>query len=737
MEKDAPKGIKDFKKFWNKDLAAGFVVSLIALPLGLSLAAASGVPPMAGIIASVIGGITVAILGGSYVTISGPGNGLVVVVLSAVVSLGQGDMMAGYMYTLAAVVISGIIIAALGFLRLGNLSDFFPSSTIQGLLSAIGLILIAKQVHVMFGESGVEAANNLMLLAKIPESIINLINSESTPHVGILGIISLLIMAFYPRIPHRAFNAIPAPMWIILMSVGFYYYYEISWFDYPIASEYLIQIPDKISDSFVFPDFGKVMDGAFFTAVISITLIATIESLLSIKAVDKLDVYKRRSNANKDLKALGIATTLSGLVGGLPVVAVIARSSVNVNQGAAFRTANLFHALIVAAMILLFSSTLNKIPLSALAGILVFTGYKLASPSIFIRMYKLGKDQFLIFIITLISTLLFGLINGILIGIGATFLTQLYLMEGRRDFLRRPMRPNLLMFQEDDGKLYLSVKGHSSFVNYLALKKQLDSVPDDTHLILDFSLTRFVDNSVMEHIHQYKDDFKKKGGGLEVIGLDIHNPTSSHPFAARRMLKLSSFMQKSGILTNRQKKLKEFSKDIDWNFKTNSVFEMPILETFPFFRAKIVDHVYNIFKGNYKGHDVNLMDIEFYEGEFVAREKHKLTVFLLKINYEIPAFRMDKERIFDRLAGMAGFQDINIDEHRDFSRRFMLKGQDEESIKAFLTDELVLFFESHPYYHLESNGDSILILKGQRLATISEVKAIASYGKGLIDELEN
>ncbi|MFT4755727.1 MAG: carbonic anhydrase, partial [Vicingaceae bacterium] len=220
------KDIKGFKQSGFRNLLSGFVVSLIALPLALGLAIASGVPPMAGIISVVIGGIIAALLGGSHVTIAGPGNGLVVVVLTSVVALGDGNLLVGYTYTLAAIVVSGALITILGILRLGNLSDFFPSATIQGMLSAIGLIIIAKQIHVMLGESGVEAANNLMLLAETPSSIWAVFHSAEVPWVAIIGIMSLGIMAFYSKINNSTFQAIPAPMWIILITVGFYYYFQ-------------------------------------------------------------------------------------------------------------------------------------------------------------------------------------------------------------------------------------------------------------------------------------------------------------------------------------------------------------------------------------------------------------------------------------------------------------------------------------------------------------------------------
>lgn len=730
------KGIKGFKQSGLKNLLAGFVVSLIALPLALGLAIASGVPPMAGIITVVVGGILAAALGGSHVTIAGPGNGLVVVVLTSVVTLGQGDLLVGYTFTLGAIVIAGIVITLLGFLRLGNLADFFPSATIQGMLSAIGLIIIAKQIHVMLGESGVEAANNLFLLVETPNSILAVIGSEETPWVAIIGVLSLGIMATYTKIRNSVFQTIPAPFWIVVVAIGFYYYFH--WFsnhEFPISKQFLIQIPSNLKEGFVLADFSKWNHGAFIIAVVSITLIATIESLLSIKAVDKLDVYKRRSNINKDLKALGIATTISGLIGGLPVVAVIARSSVNVNQGATSRWSNFFHALFVLLFVLLFTNLLTKIPLSALAGILVYTGYKLASPAQFKQMYRLGKDQFVIFLATLLATLLFGLINGILIGILVTFGVQLYLMQNRLEFVRTLLRPNTLLYEEEDGSLHLSVKGHSSFINYLRLKEVLDSIPANKSLILDFSLTTFVDNSVMEHIYHYKEDFKKKNSSLEVIGLDIHDSTSEHPFAARRMMRFTNFMKKGDVLTARQKRMKQFAKDLKWDFTSKSITELPLLEGFPFFRRKKLAHAYNVFRGEHKGVRVKLMDVEFYEGELFAKEVHKHTVLMLSPITPIPRFRLDKERIFDRIAGMAGFEDINIDGHEDFSRRFRVKGKNVEKIKAFFTNDLVLFFETHPYYHLESDGKNILILKGNRISSISEVKALAIYGTELIEKL--
>ncbi|MBT6882352.1 MAG: SulP family inorganic anion transporter, partial [Flavobacterium sp.] len=316
MTKKSP--IKTFVGELPRNIFSGFVVSLVALPLGLGLALASGAPPISGIIAAIVGGLVCTILGGSNVTITGPGNGLVVVILSAITILGDGNMYEGYLYTLAAIIISGALMFILGVLRLGSLSNFFPSSAIQGMLAAIGIGILAKQIHVMLGN--LKATGSILeLLYFIPADLLIFIKTadKSVFYAGSVGIISLLIMVFYSKIRNKYFQLVPAPMWIVLVSIGMYYYFEMfSTETYPITDQYMINLPDKIFGEFPQPNFTKLFTYEFFSAVIAITLIATIESLLSIKAVDKLDPEKRRSNVNKDIRSLGIATVISGFLGG-------------------------------------------------------------------------------------------------------------------------------------------------------------------------------------------------------------------------------------------------------------------------------------------------------------------------------------------------------------------------------------------------------------------------------------
>ncbi|MGB0879865.1 MAG: SulP family inorganic anion transporter [Polaribacter sp.] len=715
-----------FKTFVTEipqNIFSGFVVSLIALPLGLGLALASGAPPISGVIAAIVGGIVVSLLGGSHVTIAGPGNGLVVVILSAITTLGNGDMQQGFLFTLAAIVISGILLIIFGFLRMGALGDFFPASAIQGMLAAIGIGIFAKQVHVMFGN--LDAKGSIInLLLQVPEGIINLIKTDNSSmfYAGLVGIISLLIMVFYSKIRNRYFQLIPAPMWIVVLSVGLYYYFEMfSPMDYPIDKKLLINLPDDILSNFAFPNFSKAYHFDFINAVIAITLIASIESLLSIKAVDKLDPLKRRSNVNKDIRALGLATVISGFLGGLNVVTVIARSSVNVNNNGSNRSANFFHAAFLVAFILLFATELRKIPLPALAAILVYTGYKLASPENIKKVFKIGKEQLIIFLITLFTTIATSLITGILVGILVTFIIHIIINKNALLFIKNALKPNVLMFKEDD-KYYVSVKNFSSFLNYTKLKSKLDQIPENEEAIIDFSLCDFVDHSVMENMSNYAETFKRKEGHFEVIGLDDSKSGSEHPFALRKVLP-QQIIPKEGILTKRQKSIQKISEEMHWHYDAFPTEEVTQLPKFGYFKTRKINKVSNILSNE----NCSLFDIQFSEGEMIAKQVIKATMLYIESEKNIPEFTLDKEGIFEKIYHFAGYKDIDIDNHPDFSKRFYLSGKNEAKIKEFFTDELILFFESNKYYHIEGTKNGLLIIGNERLASVKEIKSLAYF----------
>jgi len=716
-----------FIKAIPKNIFSGFVVSLIALPLGLGLAMASDAPPIAGIIAAVVGGITVSLLGGSHVTIAGPGNGLVGVLLVAITTLGIES-------AYAAIICSGILLLILGFLRLGKLADFFPSSAIQGMLAAIGLIILGKQFHIMMAHK-IAREDTVDYLLEIPFTINDAVHYRDTGliYAAAAGVISLLIMAFYSKIRNKYLQLIPAPMWIVILSIGFSYYFELIVLEgNPIANNYMISgIPEfsEIISQIPTVDFSKIGSLPFWSSVVALTLIASIESLLSIKAVDKLDPEKRRSNVNRDLKALGLATVGSGFLGGLNVVTVIARSSVNVNNGGSNRSSNFFHALFLVVFIVLFSTQLTRIPLPALMAILVYTGYKLASPGNIKNSFRIGREQLLIFFVTLIVTLKIGLISGIVSGVVVTFIIHIFINKSLSLFVRNWLKPNVLMYKEEDveGSYYVSVKHFCSFLNYYRLKERLNAVPESQDVIVDFSLCEFVDHTVMENLNNYQELFAKRGGYFEVVGLDLHDTDSKHPFALRRLLPVPNLIKKS--LTKRQTNIENLARDYVLSYFDKKEKEVSFLNHFLFFRTKKINHISNQLAAENK--DLTMFDIEFSEGEFIAKEVVRTTMLFIKLNKAIPEFTLDREGFLEKVYAFAGFKDIPIQNHEDFSNRFYLLGEDEEAIKHFFNDDITHFFESNPYYHIESNGEGLLVFGKERLASIKEIKALYDFGKRL------
>ena len=711
-----------FIKTLPKNMFSGLVVSLIALPLGLGLAIASEAPPIAGVITAIVGGIIVSILGGSFVTISGPGNGLVGVVLIAITTLGLTA-------TYAAIICSGIILVILGFLRLGKLADYFPSSAIQGMLAAIGLIILGKQFHIMLGNK-ITRENGIDYLLEIPNTLITVVNYQDRGliYAAIAGIISLAIMVFYSKIRNKYLQLIPAPMWIVIVSVGFSYYYEfILKTPNPISAAYMIpSIPNiqEIITDIPSPNFDMMGTLSFWSSVVALTLIASIESLLSIKAVDKLDVFKRRSNVNKDIKALGLATVVSGFLGGLNVVTVIARSSVNVNNGGSNRSSNLFHALFLVLFIVLFSTELTRIPLTALMAILVYTGYKLASPDVVRRIFTIGKEQLIIFFATLFVTLKVGLITGIVAGLIATFVIHIVVTKSLSLFVKNILKPNVLMFKEENGGYFISVKHFCSFLNFNMLKSKLEAIPEESDVILDFSLCGFVDHSVMENVHDYQELFHKKGGNIGVIGLDILGTKSEHPFALRRLLPIQNIITNNK--TKRQNNLEQVANDFGLRFDPLKHRTSTFLENFIYFKTKKVEHVFNQLSA--KDSPCHLFDVTFSEGEFIAKEVIRSTMLHIKTSSNVPVFTLDREGLLERLYALTGYKDIDIKNHADFSKRFYLRGENESKIRSLFNDELVLFFESNAYYHIESSKDGLLVFSKERMASIKEIKALLDFG---------
>lgn len=512
--------VSDLNKFWRNDLLSGFLVFLIALPLCLGVSIASGFPPAAGIITAVTGGILVSRFNTAHLTINGPAAGLIVVVIAAVQSLGEGDAMAGYRYTLAAIVVAGLLQIFMGIYKLGRLSAFFPASVVHGMLTAIGLIIIATQIHVMAGVTP-EAGNLLASIGQIPDSLLNM-NLE----IALISCLGLLLLVTWPLLESK----IPAPVIVILAGMLFAWHFDLANARTNNGSSLLVTISGNFSSEFFFPDFSKLFTLAFWEAVISINLIGSLESLLSIAAVDKLDPEKRTADLDRDLTAIGIGNTVAGLIGGLPMIAEIVRSSSNIENGAKSQWSNFFHGVFLLLFVLLFPDVINHIPLASLATLLVYTGYRLASPKQFGKVLSIGPEQLLIFLVTIAGVLTTDLLVGVMLGIIVKIIINMI----RGVWFRNLFKIYFSIKPEDSDTLIIKITGSALFSNFLPLKTALLTLENRKILIFDFSDGYLIDHTVMEFIHDFMQNYQKQGGQCRIVGQAIET-FSDHALAARLM----------------------------------------------------------------------------------------------------------------------------------------------------------------------------------------------------------
>lgn len=536
-------GLPGLVENWRSDLLSGFLVFLIALPLCLGIAMASGFPPMSGIISAIIGGIVVSRISGSFVTINGPAAGLIVVIIGAVQSLGQGDAMAGYRYTLAAIVVASIFQALMGVFKAGKLSAFFPASVVHGMLAAIGIIIMAKQIHTVFGVTP-EAKSLFGVIGEIPHTLYNF-----NPEITLIGLSGLAIMIIWSVVKNPYLKMIPAPLVVVLVGLALEKYFDLDHVhkylflpndpilphhEFTVGPSFLVAVPENFLSGFNFPDFSQIANGEFWLAVISICLVGSLESLLSAAAVDKLDPYKRYSDLNRDLTAVGIGNTLAGLVGGLPMIAEIVRSSANINNGAKTAWANFFHGAFLLIFVALFPKLIHEIPLASLAALLVYTGFRLASPKEFAKMLSIGYEQLTIFVVTIIGVLATDLLIGVAIGI----VTEVLIHMLRSIDFKSIFRMAYHILQTDANTYHIAISGSAIFSNCLGLKSELSELPKQQRIFFDLSEAKMIDHTVMEFIDHFCEDYRQRGGYCEIVGLDQHLAYSDHPHAVRKRVEV-------------------------------------------------------------------------------------------------------------------------------------------------------------------------------------------------------
>ncbi|VTS05981.1 SulP family inorganic anion transporter [Tuwongella immobilis] len=479
------------------DPVAGLVVFLVALPLCLGVALASNAPPFAGVLAGVVGGILVGMLSGSHTSVSGPAAGLTAIVAAEIASLGS------FQAFLLAVFLAGILQIGLGLIRAGSLSAFVPTGVIKGLLAAIGIILILKQIPHLFGhDPDPEGDMSFLQIDKETTfSELGLIVNDSHLGASVIGLFSLALLFTWDRIKALKYSLVPAPLVVVLLGMGLAMLFQNLGGYWLIGPSHLVAVPvsQNVGEFLNFlqlPDFSQLGNRAVYLAAITIAIVASLETLLNLEAVDKIDPRQRVSPASRELVAQGVGNMTCGLIGGLPVTSVIVRSSVNINAGARTKLAAIFHGVLLLACVMFFEEILNLIPLSCLAAILLHTGFKLASFTLAKQMWREGWNQFIPFLVTVVAIVLTDLLIGVIIGL---LISIAFILHSN---IRRPLR--IFIEKHIGGEVTrLELASQVSFLNRAAIVEVLDSIPRGGHVLIDATTTDYIDPDILSLFREF------------------------------------------------------------------------------------------------------------------------------------------------------------------------------------------------------------------------------------------
>lgn len=496
---------ENYLKNLQFDIPAGFVVFLVAVPLCLGISLASNAPFFSGIIAGILGGILVPLISQSQLSVSGPAAGLTTIVLVSIAEIGSFN---GF---LVALVIAGILQIMLGLFRVGFVAYYIPSMVIKGMLAAIGLILILKQLPHAIGYDVEFFEDDKFFVNQDENTFTLLLHALFQFEIGalIISIVSLTVLILWEKSSLKNIHWIPAALFVVLLGLGINYLFGIYAPHLKLNDKHLVALPvinnfNDILLGFTFPDWSFLNNQKVWTTAFTVGIVASIETLLTLEALDKLDVYKRRSPLNRELIAQGVGNSVSGLIGGIPITSVIVRSSVGINSGGRTKMFVIFHGLFLLFAVVFLSQLMNQIPLACLAAILLMVGYKLVKPENIRAIRKKGNQQFYPFIVTILAILFTDLLIGVAIGI----CVGLY-------YVLRSNFQSAFTITKDGNSVLIRFHKDVSFLNKPLLTETLESIEEHTYLIIDGKNAKFMDNDILELFEEFEQESKFKNIEIE------------------------------------------------------------------------------------------------------------------------------------------------------------------------------------------------------------------------------
>lgn len=722
-------------KHWRHDLAAGLQVALVSLPLSLGIAVASGAPPITGVISAIIAGLIFPFLGGAYVTISGPAAGLAPALLSGMLLLGGGDLAAGYPLVLVAICITGFVQIILSLINAGRFAIFLPVTVVEAMLAAIGIMIIVKQIPPLLGDLAPLPKDMFSAILALPDSLMRV----DLP-VLMTGLICLFLMFYLNHTNKGWLKRLPAAL--VVAVVGIVLGYGLN-----LDSQHLISMPDNILEGGITPPaFDAVLQrpelwGGIVLVVITLTLIDGIESLATIAAVDKIDPYQRKSHANTTLRAMGVSNMLSSFFGGLTIIPGGVKSRVNIDAGGRTLWANFYNAMFLIFFLFMAKDLISRIPLAAIGAILIYVGWRLCEYRVFQKTYAIGRDQIVIFLITIVAILASDLLYGIMIGIAAEIAMLAYLLSpsfrtvltGRLTYsqafilLQRNLfdlfrSPVIKLKQEEHNGLqhYQITLGSVVCFNLMPLDKLLQSLPQQCSITLVASESgHIIDHTAMEYLHQFEEDSVRNGRLFRFIGLENYYQFMPHSLSAR--MHDAKLVKEKARLSDRATMMSEIAARHQLNFSEPTVSTLN-LHGFIYLHRGDMRQESNVMTGDYAGCHVKLFDYSHTAAPDYYSE-HRHTVLILRLKDEasrLPELVLTPGNYLERY--LIGFEEIDtpniaasLREHRLYTRR---GGPNAEA----MIERLVPLLERHSRIYIEIHDGALLAFSPDRdLATVEGI----------------
>ena len=736
-------------RHWRHDLLSGMQVALVSLPLSLGIAIASGAPPVTGLVSAIIAGFVFPFLGGAYVTISGPAAGLAPALLAGMLLLGNGDVAAGYPLVLVAICLAGIVMILLSIFRAGNLvAMFLPVTVVEAMLAAIGIMIIVKQVPALLGDLSPGGKTIPASIAKLPDSFLNI-----EPSVFAIGGLCLFLMFFLNRTRSVALRKVPPPLTVCALGIALGYVFNLD-------PAYLIEMPDNVlQGGITMPAFDAVWSrpelwGSVLLIVVTLTLIDSVESLATIRAVDKIDPYQRKARPNVTLRAMGISNVLSSLFGGLTIIPGGIKSRANIDAGGRTLWANFYNAVFLLIFLFFAKELIGRIPLAAIGAVIVYVGWRLCEPTVFARTFAIGRDQFFVFIVTIGAILATDLLIGILIGVAAQILLLSYLLTpslrlvltGRVSFMQMLRilaatmldlfrSPVLRAKQEVDSgraQTQLSLASLSGF-NLFPLERVLAAVPRNTGIALNLSESgRIVDHTTMEYLHQFKEECVREGRPFSIQGMERFHPFTEHPLATR--MRDARFVKEREKRSTREQEMAEAAQRFGLAFAPDTVATINEHD-FVYLRRGSDREEHNVMTGEYRGCYVKLFDYSHTAAPDYYVE-HRHTALILQPAATdagpLPNLAIAPGSYLERYL-VAEYAEVELsDLDPAIADHYRAYADDPKRAHALMVASLAPQLLRHPGFYLEIRNSAVLAFRPDKpLESPAELTALLAFADWL------